>query len=86
MNNKKKYMIFTADGNKPESTIGAIKTDDGVQFICEGSPKEILPMFAALYGLIKKHSKIPGVIFDKMMSNVESIDDFEERMKNESQD
>lgn len=51
MNNERKYMIFTADGNKPEATIGAIRTDDGVQFIIEGSAEKILPMFAALYGL-----------------------------------
>lgn len=86
MNNQRKYMIFTADGNKPEATIGAIRTDGGVQFICEGSGKEIITMFSALYGLIKKHSGIPGDIFDKLMSNAESIDDFEERLKNGNQD
>lgn len=86
MNNKKKYIILTADGNIPEATVGAIKTDNGVQFICEGSAKEIMPMFAALYGLLKKHSNIPDVIFDKLMCNAESIDDFEERLKNGNQD
>lgn len=85
-NGKIKHIILSADGEKPKATIGAILTDKGCQFIVEGNPMNVLKMFIALYGTCRKHSQIPSELFDEMMKNSEAIDDFEERMKNESQD
>lgn len=57
--NKKGYMIFNADGSKPEATLAALENPDFVQVITEGSSGSIVKAFGSIAQGLHDKMNIP---------------------------
>lgn len=66
--NNNGYIIFSADGTKPNCTLAALKADDGVQIIAEGRKHDFLSMFGTLARTLVAECNIPEEILHSAVS------------------
>ena len=60
--NNNGYIIFSADGTKPNCTLAALKNDDCTQIIAEGKIPDFLAMLGSLARSIVTECNVPKAI------------------------